>query len=111
LRSLFDALAAMRDAARTQNPASLFRQPKASYMERCAERIFDATSVEEAIYWHCEMVNELAVEMHAIAVTPWPDAVKRNHLASLEERMTLHGAAINRLSGVVQRNEQMVWPG
>ncbi len=111
-RSLFEALAAMRDAARAaQASAPLHERPKANYMQRCAEKIFDASSVVEAIFWHCEMVNELAVEMHTVAATPWPDAIKRKHITSLEERATLHGAAINRLSGIVQRNEQVVWTG
>ena len=80
-----------------------------SYLERCCEAVLDAHTIEDAIFWHCEIITELTVEMHAVEGGNLPSVVKASTIATIEERVRSHGILLDRLTGVVQRNEQFVW--
>lgn len=83
-----------------------------SYWARCSERIAYACSVEDAIFWHTEIINEFSVEMHTTRVKPWPTKLKSEMIKYLEDSIQRHSKAVERLTGIVQRNEQLNWlPG
>ncbi|HVZ04547.1 hypothetical protein [Hyphomicrobium sp.] len=69
----------------------------------------DAHTIEDAIFWHSEIINELSVEIYSISAKPWPNAVKAQTAADLAELQSRHGAILHRLTGIVARNEQFVW--
>ena len=80
-----------------------------SYLQKCCDRVMDAHTVEDAIFWHSEIINELSVEIYTVNAKPWPDAVRLRTIADLSERQSRHGQALHRLTGVVARNEQLTW--
>ena len=88
------------------------REPAPNYLGRCCEQAVDAYTVEDAIFWHCEIINELAVQIHEAQLKLWPESAKATVIRALDERQREHVRAVNRLSGVMQRNEQLIWqPG
>ena len=80
-----------------------------SYLQKCCDRVMDAHTVEDAIFWHSEIINELSVEIYTVNAKPWPDAVRLRTIADLSERQSRHGQALHRLTGIVARNEQLTW--
>jgi hypothetical protein len=80
-----------------------------SYLQKCCDRVLDAHTVEDAIFWHSEIINELSVEIYTVNAKPWPDAVRLRTIADLSERQSRHGEALHRLTGIVARNEQLTW--
>jgi hypothetical protein len=80
-----------------------------SYLQKCCDRVMDAHTVEDAIFWHSEIINELSVEIYTVNAKSWPDAVRSRTIAELSERQSRHGEALHRLTGIVARNEQFTW--
>lgn len=80
-----------------------------SHLQKCCERALDAHTVEDAIFWHSEVINELSVEIYAISAKPWSGTAKERAIADLTELQSRHGAILHRLTGIVARNEQFVW--
>ncbi|WP_156150725.1 hypothetical protein [Hyphomicrobium sp. 99] len=88
------------------NPAPI----KASdYLEICREKALDAYTIEEAIYWHNEIITELSIELHTVQTMRWPDTVKASMTIALEDRLNQHATAVTRLAGILERNEQLIW--
>ena len=79
------------------------------YLEICREKALDAYTIEEAIYWHNEIINELSMELHTIQTMRWPDTVKASMTIALEDRLNQHTTAVTRLAGILERNEQLIW--
>jgi hypothetical protein len=83
-----------------------------NYLGRCSEQALDAYTVEDAIFWHCEIIGELAVQIHETQSKLWPASAKATVIEALRERQQDHGRAVARLYGIVRRNEQLIWqPG
>jgi hypothetical protein len=80
-----------------------------SRLQTCCERALDAHTVEDAIFWHSEVINELSVEIFSISAMPWSQAKKERILAELADLQNRHGAILHRLTGIVARSEQLVW--
>lgn len=80
-----------------------------SYLQKCCDRVMDAHTVEDAIFWHSEIINELSVEIYTVNAKSWPDTIKLRAIADLSERQSRHGEALHRLTGIVTRNEQFTW--
>ncbi|AGK58529.1 hypothetical protein HYPDE_34288 [Hyphomicrobium denitrificans 1NES1] len=78
-------------------------------MQKCCERALDAHTVEDAIFWHSEVINELSIEIYSMATMPWPDVRKQRAIADLTDLQNRHGAILHRLTGIVARNEQLIW--
>jgi hypothetical protein len=78
-------------------------------LQKCCERALDAYTVEDAIFWHSEVINELSVEIYSISAKPWSDSMKERAVADLTELQSRHGAILHRLTGIVARNEQFIW--
>lgn len=81
----------------------------ATHLQKCCERALDAHTVEDAIFWHSEVINELSVEIYSISAMPWSDARKERTFADLTDLQNRHGAILHRLTGIVARNEQLIW--
>jgi hypothetical protein len=79
------------------------------YLGRCYRQVMDAHSVEDAIFWHCEIINELSVQMHEARLQPWSEPAKATIIEALEERQHRHAKALDRLTGITHRNEQLIW--
>jgi hypothetical protein len=80
-----------------------------SYMETCCRCALDAYTLEDAIYWHSEIVAELSSELVAVQDMHWPATIKASVCIALEDRIAQHSGVIDRLSGILQRNEHFVW--
>ena len=113
LRALLSTFTSKR-RARWQGPETAGSLPEAyfgdrSYLQKCCERALDAYTVEDAIFWHSEVINELSVEIYSISAKPWSDSMKERAVADLTELQSRHGAILHRLTGIVARNEQFIW--
>ena len=78
-------------------------------LEACCEQLFDAYTIEDAIYWHCEIINEVAISIADVRSARTEDPHQTSIIFGLERRQRLHTEAVNRLTGIVQRNEYVVW--
>jgi hypothetical protein len=79
------------------------------YLEICRENALDAHTIEDAIYWHNEIITELSIELHSIHVMNWPETVKASMTISLKDHLSHHAASVTRLAGILERNEQLLW--
>ncbi len=79
------------------------------YLEICRENALDAHTIENAIYWHNEIITELSIELHSIYTMNWPETVKASMTITLEDYLGQHAAAVTRLAGILERNEQLIW--
>jgi len=80
-----------------------------THLQTCCERAIDAYTVEEAIFWHSEVINELSVEIFSLAASPGPNGRKERMLSQMTDLQNRHGAILHRLTGIVARNEQFIW--
>jgi hypothetical protein len=110
-RLFLDALAVRRSSGRKNSPHGSDPDAlKASYyLETCREKALDAYTLEDAIYWHNEIITELATELHLIHAMNWPETVKASMTIALEDRLNQHAYAVTRLGGILERNEQLIW--
>jgi hypothetical protein len=69
----------------------------------------DAYTLDDAIYWHAEIIAELSAELIAVQNMNWPATIKASVAIALEDRIEQHSDVIDRLSGILQRNEHLVW--
>ena len=79
------------------------------YLEICREKALDAYTIEEAFYWHNEIITELSIELHTVQTMRWPETVKASMTIALEDRLNQHASAVTRLAGILERNEQLIW--
>ncbi|WP_414462979.1 hypothetical protein RLW55_13940 [Hyphomicrobium sp. B1] len=79
------------------------------YLEICVENALDAYTVEDALYWHNEIITELSIELNLIHARRWPQTVKSNMMAALEDRLNQHAEAVARLAAVLESNETFKW--
>jgi hypothetical protein len=79
------------------------------YLEICQENALDAYTVEDALYWHNEIITELSIELNLLSTTRWPQTVKASMGAVLEDRLNQHAAAVTRLAAVLEKNEPFKW--
>lgn len=80
-----------------------------SHLQRCYERAIDAYTVEDAIFWHSEVINELSVEIYALTAKPGESSLRRQMIADLTTLQSRHGVILHRLTGILARNEQFIW--
>lgn len=79
------------------------------YLVACCEQAIHAHTVEDALYWHSEIVTELAAEAQAIRNGILPDHLRAAVIASLEDRMRDHSMAVRRLHSIIERQDQLIW--
>jgi hypothetical protein len=82
---------------------------KRTHLQKYCEHALDAHTIEDAIFWHSEIINELSVEIHSVGAKPWSEPMKAQTVADLSELQSRHGAILHRLTGIVARNEQFIW--
>ena len=83
-------------------PSEQTKMMKASeYLEICQENALDAHTVEDALYWHNEIITELSIELNLVEATRWPANIRANMRAQLEDRLHQHATAVTRLAAVV----------
>lgn len=87
-----------RDMARTSE-----------YLQICEENAIDAYTLEDALYWHNEIITELSIELNLVQTAEWPPPVKASMSAELEDRITQHSAAVMRLAALLEKNEPFIW--
>jgi hypothetical protein len=92
---------------RLSSPIAFF--DKRTQLQKYCERALDAHTIEDAIFWHSEIINELSVEIHSVGAKPWSDMMKAQTVADLSELQSRHGAILHRLTGIMARNEQFIW--
>lgn len=114
LRSLLSTFTSKQRArwqagSETTAPLSQGYLDNRSHLQKCCERALDAYTVEDAVFWHSEVINELSVEIYSISTKPWSAVMKERAVADLTELQSRHGAILHRLTGIVARNEQFVW--
>ncbi len=79
------------------------------YLEICQECALYAYTIEDALYWHNEIITELSIELNQICAARWPATVKASMSISLEERLAHHAAAVSQLTAVLETNERLSW--
>jgi hypothetical protein len=89
--------------------ASIIDDPRleGEYLFRCVAEIRDACTVEDAIYWHSEIINEIAIELKAAQACP-----KREGSFSvevLEDCERHHLQCLSNLTAIVRNSSQFVW--
>lgn len=89
------------------SPSDVF--DKRTHLQKYCEHALDAHTIEDAIFWHSEIINELSVEIHSVSAKPWSETMKAQTVADLSELQSRHGAILHRLTGIVARNEQFIW--
>ncbi|MBS0249485.1 MAG: hypothetical protein JSR78_00285 [Proteobacteria bacterium] len=113
--ALLQALRLRRGLFRETSPNLRADEPdtnmmKASeYLEICVENALDAYTVEDALYWHNEIITELSIELNLIHARRWPQTVKSSMTAAMEDRLNQHAAAVARLAAVLESNETFKW--
>jgi hypothetical protein len=111
VRLFMNVLAAKRSIVRsgTENGSGQEVITASDYLEICRENASDAHTIEDAIYWHNEIITELSIELHSIHAVNWPATVKASMRISLEDHINQHAAAVTRLARILERNEQLIW--
>jgi hypothetical protein len=111
LRLLLGALYSRRRSIRSDALGSrrTAAEEVTEYLETCCEKALDAYTLEDAMYWHSEIMAELAVELQHVRAMDWPDTIKASLISALEDRINQHGAIVQRLTGLIGRNEQLFW--
>ena len=111
LRLLLSALYARRRGIRSDGPGSerTAAEEVTEYLETCCEKALDAYTLEDATYWHSEIMAELAVELQYVRAMDWPDTIKASLIVALEDRINQHGAIVQRLTGLIGCNDQLFW--
>lgn len=79
------------------------------YLEICVENALDAYTVEDALYWHSEIITELSIELNLIHARRWPQTVKSSMASAMEDRLKQHAAAVARLAAVLENDETFKW--
>lgn len=79
------------------------------YLEICQENALDAYTIEDALYWHNEIITELSIEINLLSTTRWSQTVKAAMAAVLEDRLEQHVAAVTRLASALEKNEPLKW--
>lgn len=88
LRALLSAIGSSAETdAYSHNP----------YLVRCYSRVIAATSIDEAVFWHSEIVSELSVEIQIISRKSWSPQLKASVVAELTRRQDRHAVAVERL--------------
>lgn len=94
LRACLRAFATRRAARLEHQPAFLTEN---TYLISCYDRAMDAHTIDDAAFWHGEIVSELSVEMQLISDKPWPAHLKARILDELTEQQDRHAVALDRL--------------
>lgn len=89
------------------SPAQIDVAP--NYLGRCSEQALDAHTVEDALFWHREIIGELAVQIDDTELKLWPASAKATVIKALKDRQQDHAGAVARLSGILRRNERLIW--
>jgi hypothetical protein len=100
LKSYLAAITIRQRLARSSDQGEYFLQ--------CCRQVDDAYTIEDAIFWRCELINELSVEIDAVR-SSGDDLDTARIVEVLAERQRFLGAAVDRLVGILQRREQLVW--
>ncbi|HML28801.1 MAG TPA: hypothetical protein PKE16_08185 [Hyphomicrobium sp.] len=93
----------------SEGPEQNVMMRASEYLEICQENALDAYTVEDALYWHNEIITELSIELNLVQASRWPQTVKANMAATLEDRLTQHAAAVTRLTAVLEDNKVFKW--
>ncbi len=79
------------------------------YLEICEENAIDAATIEDALYWHNEIITELSIELNLLRSGKWSEAMKHGVKLSLQDRLNRHVGAVTRLAAILEKNEQFIW--
>ena len=115
LRALLVALSEGRRDTRHTHDRKAAAHPEhkmmraSEYLEICEENALDAYTIEDALYWHNEIITELSLELNLVRVASWPDSVKANMSIALEHRLNQHAGAVTRLAAILEKNAQFIW--
>lgn len=104
-----DRMQAASQHASSEGPEQNAMMRASEYLEICQENALDAYTVEDALYWHKEIITELSIELNLVQATRWPQTVKANMAATLEDRLNQHAAAVTRLTAVLENNKVLKW--
>ena len=66
-----------------------------SRLEACCEHLFDAYTIDDAVYWHCEIINELAIVINGLRQIQTTGG-SSGSIKLLEKRQEFHTEAVSR---------------
>jgi hypothetical protein len=115
VRKFFNVLMSRQQQVQPAAPQPVTPRPEQSmiraseYLEICQENALDAYTVEDALYWHNEIITELSIELNLLTTMRWPEQVKARMATELEDRLSQHAVAVSRLASVLEKNEPLKW--
>jgi hypothetical protein len=73
------------------------------------ERVSDAHTLDEAIRCHSELIDLLSIEVMAIRISGKSERAKAELISELNARAEYHRDAVDRLTDLVENDEQFIW--
>lgn len=77
-------------------------------LEKLADLIFDATSLEESLFWHCEIVERIDLEVIALLISD--DERDQASIPVLRKLQAAHMKVVKNSRALIARGETLSWP-
>jgi hypothetical protein len=77
-------------------------------LETLADLIFDATSLDESLFWHCEIVERIDLEIIALLISD--DERDQTSIPVLRQLQAAHVKTIRNLRRLIGRGAGLSWP-
>jgi hypothetical protein len=78
-------------------------------LERCYQRAIDATTVEEAVVCHSDIIDLLDMQLIVALSSHRSAARKRQLIEKIRTLASYHRDAVDRLTDLIERKQQFVW--
>lgn len=77
-------------------------------LKTLTESIFDAASLEESLFWHCEIVERIDLEVIALLISD--NERDQTSIPMLRKLQASHAKVIKNLRALIARGEALSWP-
>lgn len=89
---------------RSNRPALVRRAINTTY-----QRAIDAHTVEDAVRYHSELVDLLSTAAMMVRASAKNQAARDAALRDINASATYHRDVVDRLTDIIERNQQLVW--
>ena len=80
------------------------------WLEHCIKQVQDAYTLEDAIDWHRETIEEISEHITTIRDRQWPEDLKRRTIFDLMHLRLEYRAGLTNLRGAQSTDEPIRWP-
>ena len=74
-----------------------------------SERAIDAYTAEDAVRFHSELLDLLAIEAMIVKLGSQSTAAKETAIGEINARARFHRDAVDRLTDIIETNQQLIW--